>query len=111
MTVYSKSPTGELPLCVLPFDIFPSNCVTGACADDRLFVLNNYIDIRERRERMIHSYDPDKNEWNVKTFIPRRMARLCYSHIICCSMKVFKGSKFFQQALLLVDRYSNPLGP
>ena len=74
------------------------------CADRKLYALNMFISERGLKlgcqECVIQCYDPDKDEWNVKTRPePLEWQRdpPCRYDVIC-SMKAFKGSKGLQQA-------------
>ena len=80
----------RLPLCGM------------VCVDGNLYVLNQFVSGGTHQEIECYQYDADKNEWNEKT----RMAKQSYvmSGVgikdVICSMRVFKGCKFLQQALI-----------
>ena len=80
------------------------NCLTGVCADGRLYLISIWIERDVRKDRVIECYDSDKNEWNVKTQIPRRLLLFNFFGVFCCSMTVLKGCKFLQQASMLVEK-------
>ena len=84
-----------------PFDHYNPRLLS---ADSKLYSLICCICAWNRKDR-IDCYDPDKNEWNEKTQIPLEsllpmgLANEDYLYVsFSCSMRIFKGSKFLQQA-------------
>ena len=74
------------------------------CADDKLYEINGLGCIRNQEHCIIECYDPERDEWDEKTrmpiesMIPATERRDYFRIIFCCSMRVFKGSKFLQPA-------------
>ena len=84
--------------------------LTCLCADDKLCLVKNFIlRGKYRQDSIIEYYDPDKNEWQEVAPLPLE----CNNHLLsegfyeitfACFMRVFKGSKFLQQAPYPKDR-------
>ena len=80
---------------------------TCLCADDKLCLVNEFIRCSRgnpnQQVRIIEYYDPDKNEWQEIAPLPlewNNNVLSVYFNIIpfACFIRVFKGSKFLQQA-------------
>ena len=76
------------------------------CADEKLCLVKDFI-CRERnpnpQNSIIEYYDPDKNEWQEIAPFPLEwnndvLSIHYYEITFACFMRVFKGSKFLQQA-------------
>ena len=82
------------------------NFSTCLCADDKFCLVQDYIFSKghpNRQDSIIEYYDPDKNEWQEVAPFPLEWNNALsehYSHTIGFAflMRVFKGSKFLQQA-------------
>ena len=82
------------------------NYLTCLCADDKLFLVKDFISSERnpnRQDSIIEYYDPDKNEWQETAPSPLEwnndVLSLDYNEItFACLMRVFKGSKFLEQA-------------
>ena len=76
------------------------------CADGKLYEINGLGCVRNQEHCIIECYDPERDEWDEKTRMPIESMlpaseRCGYFQIICCcSIRVFKGSKFLQPASL-----------
>ena len=79
---------------------------TLLCVDNMLYLLTRYIYSCNTKYRMGCLYELDGNEWSEKTQIPNekmfsavRALNKSYFITFSCSMRVFKGCNFLQQAL------------
>ena len=82
------------------------NFSTCLCADGKFCLVKDFISIEgnpNRQDSIIEYYDPDKNEWQEIAPLPlewnNNVLSVDYNRIgFACLMRVFKGSKFLQQA-------------
>ena len=80
--------------------------LTFLCVHDKLCLVKNFIPPKGHRNRqhsVIEYYDPEKNEWQEIASFPLEwnndVLSLDYHRItFACLMRVFKGSKFLEQA-------------
>ena len=87
--------------------------LTCFCSDDKFCLVKKLISFREGnpnlQDSIIEYYDPDKNEWQESAPLPLEWninVLSVYSRELAfaCLMRVFKGSKFLQQASYPEDR-------
>ena len=74
-----------------------SKCCT--CVEGRVYSRVDRIMKERVKIKALRYYDPDKNEWVGESVMPHKMEPAYFFGEIPCAMKVFKGSRFFQQTL------------
>ena len=86
--------------------------LTCLCADNKLCLVKDFISSEgnpNQQDSIIECYDPDKNEWQETAPLPlewnNNVLSVRYNQLTFASlMRVFKESKFVQQALYTEDR-------
>ena len=76
-------------------DYRPNLLCGMVCTDGKLYAMNHFIKY-SRSFRGIECYDHNKDAWNEKTRIEKQFE--IGADEVICSMRVFKGCKFLQQA-------------
>ena len=76
----------------------PRHHITTVCADGKLYVLSSYINRRHRESWRVECYDAEENAWIEKTELPLSTGQRHDYNLLCCSMRVFKGSALYQNA-------------